>query len=78
MKKILGHARVLNGKTEEQNLFMANRMKQIMKKIDFREDDMVKAYDIAFLNRPEFAKKKNKILQSFSLVTPQSVRKTSR
>ena len=53
-------------------------MKQIMKKIDFREDDMVKAYDIAFLNRPEFAKKKNKILQSFSLVTPQSVRKTSR
>ena len=53
---MLGHARLLK-KPAGQNLFMANRMEQIVKKINFRQNEMIKAYDLAFLNKDEVAKK---------------------
>ena len=49
---MLTHARVLNSE-QGQNLFMANRMEQIVKKIGYRENEIRFSYNLAFLNIDE-------------------------
>ena len=51
-------------------------MVQVVKKISFRESDMIKAHDLAFLNLREATKRKSTILKAFSGMTPRSISKS--
>ena len=54
-------------------------MEQIVKKIQFRQSEMIKAHDLAYLNQDEVTKKKINFLKAFSTEqSPSSFRKSDR
>lgn len=74
---MLNQARLLRNENG-RNLILANRMEQIVRKIDYREREMVKAYDMGLMSANEVERRKMTLIKALCSPTPRSLSPTKK